>query len=305
MMSALRLLVESRLQTLQQGNRAYLLLDGSVLNRKQRKLFSLLPLFADTGLSSVIEDGPQWLDVDTLSDTRWAVLEALLSNFPQSLQLVLSKHELSDLNAHYQRQLDGFDVGNKQLIWFHFYQATVLPILHRELPDEYRAVLFGPVAEWWVLDRGNEWQKLTGDNAGMVMNPYRHPFHGEVFPLSAELAQALNDERLTDDVYQWLRHHLPDTLPKIQWHALARIQEMVEYARAAYALTDINAILSWCILAMLTVEDVDQKIPEIAQRMHEAGSGEGVPVNWLTYGLSDPAKVKLEEFFQARKQALM
>lgn len=73
--------------------------------------------------------------------------------------------------------------------------------------------------------------KLTGDNAGMVINPYRHPFHGEVFPLSAELAQALNDERLTDDVYQWLRHHLPDTLPKINgmhWRGYRKWLSMLE-----------------------------------------------------------------------------
>ncbi|WP_047236373.1 DUF4123 domain-containing protein [Chromobacterium subtsugae] len=287
------------------GMSAYLLLDGEVLTRKARaQLPALLALFAETGLSSVELDGPQWLDAHALTEKQWTVLDALYKQ-PQGIQMVTTKIPLDELNKHFQRQLDGWDVAAKKLIWFHFYQATVLPILHRLLDPDLKQVLFGGIIEWWLQKRNGAWYHLSGDGVALHSNTYVHPFHGEVFPLSEEVAAALNQERQVEDIYHWMRQHQPDFVDPDPLQGLLEVEARVLYARTKYGLIDANAMLSWCVLSLLSSPDVDTQIEEIGLRLASVKAGrKEFTVDWLTTDLSAADNQVLEHLFQSRKEQL-
>lgn len=192
----------------------YALIDPSALSpQMQSHLHDVvrgLPRFAlyqDTGLDDLAAHGPFLIicpspDNGAAKDIHQSLVSAAKTDY-RCISWLWCEHDALALVAHLQTLLHAQLEPDGRDVWFHFYQASYLSVLHRELPEDARRYMFGALSAWWCLDLQEEWVELVGENQII-------PQAWDAFPMRGAMSAALQEASAAAQVSAWLGRIRPD-----------------------------------------------------------------------------------------------
>jgi hypothetical protein len=138
-----------------------------------------------------------------------------------------STHDIEPLAAHLQTLLQARLGPDGDDVWFFFYQPAYLEALHRSLPDEARAYMFGPCLAWWCINHREEMIELAGDNSPI-------PKALDALPIPEHVVSELQRVGSPMQVHAWMRRVRPELLNHL-FHANKQLKQVSPHVERALA----------------------------------------------------------------------
>lgn len=258
------------------------------------------PLYQDTGLDDIAQRGPFLLacpapDTDVALHLHRVLLAAAKTDH-RCISWLWCEHDALALVDHLQTLLHARLEPQGQDVWLHFHQATFLPVLHRELPDDSRRYIFDCLRDWWCLDLQEAWVTHPGQSSAI-------PRAWDALPIPEALSDALQRvstpsrlnaaiERQRPDAFGGQAGVEPDTNVRLR-----RLTPIVQKA-ARYGIKEHEDLSLYADTALLYGSEYDEH-PPVQEALLRYSSG-NLPLSQVYLSLGDAVWREVAALAKAR-----